>query len=91
MLAAAAAPRGGLTTMAEEKEQHEPVVSLVTTRSDAEIAASLKARMLEAMKPVLAIFDEATAAGLIIQWDGLAPEPPFFKHQIQGLRLVKHF
>lgn len=43
------------------------------------------------MDPVLAIFDEAARAGLMIQWDNLAPSPPFYRHRIGGLRIVKHF
>lgn len=67
------------------------VAKLVTTRPDAEIAADIKARVTAAMDPVLAIFDEAARAGLMIQWDNLAPSPPFYRHRIGGLRIVKHF
>jgi hypothetical protein len=77
--------------MPSEEEAREPIARLMPTRSDGDIAAELKARVAEAMKPVLAIFDEAVAAGLVIHWDTIAPAPPFFKHQIHGLKLVKHF
>ena len=49
-------------------EEGKSVVQLVTTRSDAEIAADLKRRLLEVFKPVLEIFDEAATSGLAIQW-----------------------
>ena len=68
----------------------EPVVQLVTTRSDAEIAADIKQRLLAAMRPVLAIFDEAASHGLTIQWDGISPLQPRYKHELTGLRLVKY-
>ena len=76
--------------MATDEGQRDPVVSLVTSRPDAEIAADFKVRMQEAMNPVLAIFDEAIVAGMIIQMDGIAAVPPLFKHQLLGLRVVKH-
>lgn len=66
-------------------------VKLVTTKPEAEIAADLKAEMMEAMKPALEIMDRAAREGLIIQWDALGRTPPFFNHQIQGLRVVKHY
>ncbi len=66
------------------------VVQLVTTRSDAEIADDLRRRLLEEFKPVLEIFDEATAAGLAIQWDGISPVAPRYKHAVTGLRIVKY-
>jgi hypothetical protein len=66
-------------------------VTLVPTKPDAEIVADLKARLTVAMAPVLAILDEATAAGLVFQWDNLSPAPPLFKYQIHGLKVVKHF
>ena len=47
-----------------EVEEGKPVVQLVTTRSDAEIAADIKRRLLEAFKPVLEIFDEAVSASV---------------------------
>jgi hypothetical protein len=71
-------------------ETEEPVVQLVTTRSDAEIAADLKRRLLEAMRPVLAIFDEAAASGLTIQWEGISPVSPRYKHELTGLKVVKY-
>jgi hypothetical protein len=71
-------------------DQQEPVVQLVTTRSDAEIAADLKQRLLQAMRPVLQIFDEAAEAGLTIQWDGISPLSPRYKHQLTGLKIVKY-
>ncbi len=62
----------------------------MTTRSDAEIAADLKRRMLEGIRPVLQIFDEAAEAGLVIQWDSIKPQLPRYKHELLGLRIVKY-
>jgi hypothetical protein len=73
-----------------DAEEGNPVVQLVTTRSDAEIAADLKRRLLEAFKPVLEIFDEASSSGLAIQWDNIKPVSPRYKHEVNGLRIVKY-
>src|SRR5580692_2351246 len=54
--------RNGCTNMSIVEDK-EPIVQLVTTRSDAEIAADIKRRLLEAFRPSLEIFDEASAAG----------------------------
>lgn len=67
------------------------IVALVTTKGEAEIAAELKERIKEALVPVLKIMDEAAAHGLLVQWDGLSPAPPFMKHTVVGLRLVKYY
>jgi hypothetical protein len=72
-------------------EDSEPVVQLVTTKSDAEIAEDLKRRLLEQMKPVLEIFDEAAASGLSISWESLSPVSPRYKHEVKGLKIVKYF
>ncbi len=69
----------------------EKPVQLVTTKPDVEVAADLKVRLERAMEPVLGLFDEAAAHGLLIQWDTLGVAPPFYKHKIVGLRVVKHF
>lgn len=71
-------------------EEGKSVVQLVTTRSDAEIAADLKRRLLEAFKPVLEIFDEAATSGLAIQWDNIKPVSPRYKHEVNGLRIIKY-
>jgi hypothetical protein len=71
-------------------EDSEPVVQLVTTKSDAEIAEDLKRRLFESIKPVLEIFDDAAAAGLAIQWESIAPQSPRYKHEVKGLRIVKY-
>lgn len=73
-----------------EVEEGKSVVQLVTTRSDSEIAADLKRRLLEAFKPVLEIFDEASTSGLAIQWDNIKPVSPRYKHEVNGLRIIKH-
>jgi hypothetical protein len=71
-------------------EEGKSVVQLITTRSDAEIAADLKRRLLEAFKPVLEIFDEAATSGLAIQWDNIKPVSPRYKHEVNGLRIIKY-
>ena len=73
-----------------DAEDSEPVVQLITTKSDAEIAEDLKQRLMESIKPVLEIFDEAAAAGLAIQWESLSPGSPRYKHEVKGLRIVKY-
>lgn len=49
------------------------VAQLVTTKSEADIAADLKARAVEAMKPVADLMREANAAGLRLTWDTIQP------------------
>jgi hypothetical protein len=71
-------------------EEGKSVVQLVPTRSDGEIAADLKRRLLEAFKPVLEIFDEAATSGLAIQWDNIKPVSPRYKHEVNGLRIIKY-
>jgi hypothetical protein len=70
-------------------EDSEPVVQLVTTKSEAEVAADLKQRLLQQIRPVLEIFDEAAASGLAIQWDSISPVSPRYKHEVMGLKIVK--
>lgn len=66
------------------------VVDLVPTKPDADIGADLKKRMDEALKPVLALMDEAVRSGLVIQFDGIVfMGPPQLRHQINNLRIVK--
>ena len=71
-------------------ETPEGVVQLIPTRSDAEIAEELKRKLIEHMRPVLEIFDEAAASGLVIQWDSISPSSPRYKHEVKGLRIVKY-
>jgi hypothetical protein len=59
--------------------------------SEAEIAADLKKRFGEAMAPALKIMDEAAAAGLLIQFDGIAVAPPFFKYTVLNVRVEKRY
>ena len=54
------------------------------------LAADLKKRLLQEIRPVLAIFDEAASYGLTIQWDGISPLSPRYKHELTGLRVVKY-
>jgi hypothetical protein len=73
-----------------DSENPESVVQLIPTRSDAEIAEELKRKLIEHMRPVLEIFDEAAASGLVIQWDSISPSSPRYKHEVKGLRIVKY-
>lgn len=65
------------------------VVHFEPKKSEAEIAADLKARFHEAVKPVLAVMDEALSNGMEIQFNGVAPAP--VKYQVINVRVVKHF
>ena len=64
-------------------------LKLVVSKSDKEIADDIKARLKEAMQPVLALFDEAASHGMAIQWATIQPQPPYFKHGIGGLTITK--
>lgn len=59
--------------------------------TEAEIAADFKRRAQEAFAPLLALMDEATAAGLLIQFDGIGPQPPFFRNTVVNLRVAKYY
>ena len=59
--------------------------------TEAEIAADLKKRFAEAVAPALKIMDEAAAAGLLIQFDGVSVAPPFFKYTVLNLRVEKRY
>jgi hypothetical protein len=50
----------------------------------------IKRRLLEAFKPVLEIFDEASTSGLAIQRDNIKPVSPRYKHEVNGLRIIKY-
>ena len=63
---------------------------LVPGRSDVELAADLKKRAMELLAPVCALLDEAHRHGLLIQFDSIGAQPPLFRYQINGLRVVKH-
>lgn len=70
-------------------QEHAPAARLVPTLPDAEVAADIKKRFDESMKPVLALFDEAKAKGLLIQFDQIGPLGPYFRYGVIGLRVVK--
>lgn len=72
-------------------EQAKNVVAIVPGKSDAEVALDIKVRVAAAMAPVLELFDEAARSGFMIRWDAVAPEPPYFRHGIIGLRLEKRY
>lgn len=41
-------------------------ISLVPGRTDKDLADDLRAKLIEAMKPVLAVLDDAKAAGFVV-------------------------
>lgn len=71
------------------EQSGDEVARLVPTKSDAEIAADIKRRFDEAMIPVTAIMDEAVAQGLVVQFDGIMLAPPFYRHRVLGVRIIK--
>lgn len=78
--------------MSESGPGNEGVVRLVTeNKGEAEIAADLKVRLAEALKPVLELMDEANRAGLLVRWDAIGPAPPMFKNTVVNLRIEKHY
>jgi hypothetical protein len=72
----------GMKTIADAN-----VATLVPTKSDAERAEEFKRRVIEAYQPLLAVFDEAHAAGFeIVSNSGLGP---IGKHMVLHLRVAK--
>lgn len=69
----------------------ENVTKLVPTRPDAEIAEDLKQRCAEALKPVLAVMDEAKQAGFVIQFDSIMAQAPIYRHTVINLRVAKYY
>jgi hypothetical protein len=59
-----------------------------TIRPEREVAEDLKRRMTEALVPVLALMNEASRQGMLLQWDGLGPNQ-FGQNVVHGLRVVK--
>jgi len=66
-----------------------PTVRLVPTLSDADIAADLKRRIVEALSSVLTICDEADAKGFTLGFS--SGKGPLGKHVITQLVVAKHF
>lgn len=65
-------------------------LTIVPTKPDAEVAAELKARVAEALKPLLAIMDEALGRNLQIVFSiGPSGIPP--RHVINSLEVVKKY
>lgn len=67
------------------------VVKLEPTKPEAEIAAEFKQSFEAAAVPLLAIMDAAVAAGLLVQFDGIAVQPPYGKHRLLNLRIAKNY
>lgn len=66
------------------------ITRLVPGKSDADRAAEIKQRAHVAMAPVLALIDEAAAAGFLLRWQGITPNA-FGKHELVDLHLLKKF
>ena len=84
----------GIPTVAEIKRiMSNPVsldpVRLVPTLSDADIAADLKRRLVEAFEPILALCNEADAKGFVLSYS--SGKGPIGKHVITQLIVAKHF
>ena len=50
----------------------------------------MRKRAGELLAPVCALLDEAMKHGLLIQFDSINAQPPLFRYQVNGLRVVKH-
>lgn len=68
----------------------DKTLRLVTNTPDTERATELKARLSEALKPVLHIMDEAAAYGFLVRWQAVGPGL-FGRHEVIDLHLVKRF
>lgn len=64
-------------------------IALVTAKTDADYAADLKRRLIEAYKPVNILLDEATANSFLVQVN-TGPDA-FGKQTITGLLVAKKF
>ena len=67
----------------------DPITLVTSNKTEAEIAAELKAEFNEAIKSALAVMDKASKAGLQIGWEQLTATPPYFTHQVVGLKVFK--
>lgn len=64
------------------------VVQLVRTKSEADVAAELKAKVAEAFKVVCAAMDEAASHGFAVRWAAFAPNM-IGRHEVVDLHLIK--
>ncbi len=67
----------------------ENIISIVPGKTDADLAAEFKQRIVEAHEPLLRLFDEIKAAGFEPQV--ICAPGPLGKHVITNLMLVKKF
>jgi hypothetical protein len=65
---------------------NEPV-QLLTTKPDKELAEEFRQKLVEAYKPVCDLFDQAMAAGFLVNVN-LGPNA-FGKHTIQSFLIAK--
>lgn len=65
------------------------VTSLPPRKTDAERAAEIKKQMLEALVPVMALLDEAYAAGFIVDFS--VGRGPVNRYVVTGLKVSKEF
>ena len=65
------------------------VTQLVPGKSDAELAAELKLKIVEAYEPILAVLNEVTKAGFVAQIQ-VGPDA-FGKPHITALQIYKNY
>lgn len=65
-------------------------VLIAAGKSEAELAAELKAEAIEAVKPLLAVMAKARKAGLLLQWDNIVIDA-YGREQVNGLKLIKTY
>ena len=75
----------------DQDRESADIIRMVPKPTEAERAAEIKRRLTDAMAPVMAIFDEAAQAGLMVQWDSISPVAPMWRHQVVNLRIIKTY
>lgn len=68
----------------------DKIISLTTTKPEAEIAADLKERAKAALVPLTDLMAEAARAGLLLAWDNIGPDA-FGRFHVHGLKVIKHY
>ena len=78
-----------LQDLRDFNETDKAIARIVPTLSDADIAADLKRRMVDAFQPILAICDEAKSKGFVIGYG--SGEGPLGKQVITQLIVARHY
>jgi hypothetical protein len=68
----------------------ESAISLVPGKSESEIAAELVKRAVPHFEAIVKLMDEAVSSGLVLTWAGVQISPPFNRHKVIGLTVVKY-